>query len=89
MKPDRSCENCTAGVFKKGEVIGECRHRPPQPMLQPFMRENKLTGLPVQEWAPVAFFPPVKRDSWCRNKFEARVPVPGGPSQIHENLIVS
>lgn len=69
------CDNCTAGVFIGEENVGECRHRPPTAMLQPEVKVNQLTKKVLQGWIPVAMFPPVRRDHWCRSKFEARAAV--------------
>lgn len=68
---DPRCDACTLGVFKGDSDVGECRRRPPQPMLRPVLTENKLTKLKIQSWEPVAFFPPIQRHSWC-GKFVAR-----------------
>lgn len=60
-------------MFKDGEDVGECRRRPPQPMLRPVLTENRLTKMKIQSWEPVAFYPPVPRDSWC-SKFSSKIP---------------
>ena len=71
-------------MFTDGTNVGECRRRPPQPMLQPVMKDNKLTQMKIQSWEPVAFFPPIRRDSWC-GKFAPRAAeAPLGGSTLHK-----
>jgi hypothetical protein len=53
------CENCNAGVFQKGEDIGECHLLP-------------MDWIPIGDGDALAKYKPAMRGGWCRH-FDRKV----------------
>lgn len=66
------CGNCSGSHFPGTAVMGECRAGPPTHAIFMVPRQDPIRGV-VPSYQGQGGWPPVKRDQWCRDKYQPKV----------------